>query len=69
MNGLFFSKARTMNGVGYEILARTPVPQLPTSYPSLETLCCPREETVDPKIPIERISDNSDQTSRIPRLI
>ena len=29
----FFSKARYMNGVGFEILARTPVPQLPPSYP------------------------------------
>ena len=25
MNGLVFSKARYMNGVGFEILARTPV--------------------------------------------
>ena len=29
MNGSVFSKARYMNGVGFEILARTPVPQLP----------------------------------------
>ena len=28
-----FSNARYMNGVGFEILARTPVPQLPPSYP------------------------------------
>ena len=27
--GPFFSKARYMNGVGFEILARTPVPKLP----------------------------------------
>ena len=27
-----FSKARYMNGVGFEILARTPVPKLPLSY-------------------------------------
>ena len=29
MNGSVFSKARYMNGVGFEILARTPVPKLP----------------------------------------
>ena len=34
MNGSVFSKARYMNGVGFEILARTPVPNLPLSYPS-----------------------------------
>ena len=28
----FFSKARYMDGVGFEILARTPVPKLPLSY-------------------------------------
>ena len=33
MNGSVFSKARYMNGVGFEILARTPVPKLPLSYP------------------------------------
>ena len=33
-NGSVFSKARYMNGVGFEILARTPVPKLPLSYPS-----------------------------------
>ena len=33
MSGSVFSKARYMNGVGFEILARTPVPQLPPSYP------------------------------------
>ena len=33
MNGSVFLKARYMNGVGLEILARTPVPQLPPSYP------------------------------------
>ena len=32
-NGSVFSKARYMNGVGLEILAHTPVPQLPPSYP------------------------------------
>ena len=33
MNGfIFFSKARYMNGVGFEMLARTPVPKLPLSY-------------------------------------
>ena len=31
--GPFFSKARYINGVGFEILARTPVPLLPLSYP------------------------------------
>ena len=30
MNGSVFSKARYMNGVGIEILARTPIPQLPS---------------------------------------
>ena len=33
MNGSVFSKARYMIGVGFEILARTTVPQLPPSYP------------------------------------
>ena len=33
MNGSVFSKARYMYGVGFEILARTPVPKLPLSYP------------------------------------
>ena len=33
MNGSVLSKARYMNGVGFEILARTPVPKLPLSYP------------------------------------
>ena len=33
MNGsVFFSKAMYMNGVGFEIQARTPVPKLPLSY-------------------------------------
>ena len=32
MNGSVFSKARYMNGVGFEILARSPVPKLPLSY-------------------------------------
>ena len=32
MIGSVFSKARYMNGVGFEILARTPVPQLPPIY-------------------------------------
>ena len=32
MNGSVFSKARYMNGVGFEILARTPVPKFPLSY-------------------------------------
>ena len=32
MNGSVFSKARYMNGVGFEILARTPVPKLTLSY-------------------------------------
>ena len=35
MNGFVFSKARYMNGVGFEILARTPVPKLPLSYPPM----------------------------------
>ena len=30
--GPFFQNARYMNGVGFEILARTPVPKLPLSY-------------------------------------
>ena len=33
MNGSVFSKARYMNRVAFEILARTPVPKLPLSYP------------------------------------
>ena len=33
MNGSVFSKARYMNGVGFEILARTPVPKLPKVTP------------------------------------
>ena len=33
-NGSVVSKARYMNGVGFEILARTPVSKLPLSYPS-----------------------------------
>ena len=36
MNGSVFSKARYMNGVGFEILARTPVPQSPPLPPSPE---------------------------------
>ena len=32
MNGSIFSKAKYINGVGFEILARTPIPQLPPSY-------------------------------------
>ena len=32
LNGSVFLKDRYMNGVGFEILARTPVPQLPPSY-------------------------------------
>ena len=32
MNGSVFSKARYMNVVGFEILARTPVPKLALSY-------------------------------------
>ena len=34
MNGSVFSMARYMNGVGFETLARTPVPNLPPSYPT-----------------------------------
>ena len=33
MNGSVFSKVRYMNGVGLEILARTPVPKLPPKLP------------------------------------
>ena len=33
MIGSIFSKARYMNGVGFEILGRTSVPKLPLSYP------------------------------------
>ena len=33
MNGSVFSKARYKIGVGFEILARISVPQLPPSYP------------------------------------
>ena len=32
MNGSIFSKASNMNGVGFEVLARTPVPHLPPIY-------------------------------------
>ena len=32
MKGAIFSKGRYMNGVGFEILARTPVPHLSPSY-------------------------------------
>ena len=32
-NGSLFSKARYMNGVGFEILARTPVPKFPPKLP------------------------------------
>ena len=35
MNMSVFSKARYMCGVGFEILARTPVSHLPISYPLL----------------------------------
>ena len=45
MIGSVFSKARYMNGVGFEILARTPVPKLPLSYPPkpwLERATCLR---------------------------
>ena len=38
MNGSVFSKARYMNVVGFEILARTPVPKLPLSYPPEDLL-------------------------------
>ena len=31
MNGSFFPKAKYMNAVGFEILARTPVPKLPVT--------------------------------------
>ena len=34
MNGSVFSKARNINRVGFEILARTPIPQSPPSYPT-----------------------------------
>ena len=34
MNGSVFSKARYINGLGFEILARTPVPKLPLGYPT-----------------------------------
>ena len=34
MTGSVFSKAGYMNGVGFEILARTPVPQLTPNYPT-----------------------------------
>ena len=32
MNGSIFSKASNMKGVGFEVLARTPVPHLPPIY-------------------------------------
>ena len=32
-SGFLFSKVRYMNGVGFEILALTPVPKLSPSYP------------------------------------
>ena len=37
MNGSVFSKARYVNGVGFEILARTPVPKLPLRILSQNT--------------------------------
>ena len=50
MNGsvflfVFFSKARYMNGVGFEILARTPVPQLPR-YSPLPAPCLNHERFI-----------------------
>ena len=36
-NGSVFSKVRYMNGVGFEILARIPVPQLSPPHP--EAVC------------------------------
>ena len=39
INGSIFSKARYMNGVRFEILARTPIAQLPPSYPPRENKC------------------------------
>ena len=48
LNGSFFSKASYMNGVGFERLARTPVPQLP---PLLHTLTPPPPPP--PPIPCE----------------
>ena len=48
MNRSVFSKARYMNGVGFEILARTPVPKLPPPPPPphenpvllIHLICC-----------------------------
>ena len=36
---------------------------------SLTSLCCPCKETAYPKMPIERIKQNSHMSGRIPRLI
>ena len=46
VRGSVFSKARYMNGVGFEILARTPVPKLPLSYPPPQP--APPSPEVDP---------------------
>ena len=44
MNGSVFSKARYMNWAGFEILARTPVPQLSPSYPHPRA-CVPSDDS------------------------
>ena len=38
MNGSFVSKTVYMNGVGFGILARTPIPHLPPSNPKFDPL-------------------------------
>ena len=50
MKGSFFSKAKYMNGVDFEILARTPVPQLPPSYPHPERILTTTTYTIKTSI-------------------
>ena len=51
----FFFKGGYMNRVGFEILARTPVPKLPQSYrplphPKVWSDCAIASRTVDPAL-------------------
>ena len=53
MNGSVFFKGGYMNRVGFEILARTPVPKLPQSYRPLPQgliRMCYCSRTVDPAL-------------------
>ena len=52
MNESVFSKARYMNGVGFEIPARTPEPHLPPSYPPPQPPPHPTSQT------LTKLSDN-----------